>query len=159
METWGPGVKITPTVTEFSSVLLYIAFHLGPRVFLQQHRSPDRGKRPRFLLPPSESAEKNRIGDEDWGFCVVSLPWAPVICKFLYRRSLFASDKRNFKGLGLSINPGSVTIVLSGLVLVWFCLVNDPTFSIISILFFFFLIRETVREHISSDTFLKMQSS
>ena len=83
-----------------------------------------------------------------------------MICKFLYRRSLFVSDKRNFKGLGLSINPGSVTIVLSGLVLVLFCSVNDPTFSIISIFFlFFFLIRETVREHISSDTFLKMQSS
>ena len=155
METCGPGVKITPAVTEFSSVLLYIAFHLGPRVVLQQHRSPDRGKRPRFLLPPSESAEKNRIGDEDWGFCVVSLPWAPVICKFLYRRSLFASDKRNFKGLGLSINPGSVTIVLSGLVLVLFCLV---IFHYLHFLFFF-LIRETVREHISSDTFLKMQSS
>ena len=53
-----------------------------------------------------------------------------MICKFLYRRNVFVSDKRNFKGLGLSINPGSVTIVLSGLVLVRvsFCLVNDPTF-------------------------------
>ena len=61
-----------------------------------------------------------------------------MICKFLYRGSLFVSDKRNFKGLGLSINPGSVTIVFSGLVLVLFGLVNDPTFSIISIFFFFF---------------------
>ena len=85
-----------------------------------------------------------------------------MICKFLYRRNLFVSDKINFKGLGLSINPGSVTIVLSGLVLVWvsFCLVNDPTFYLpLSPSFFLFLIRETVREHISSDTFLKMQSA
>ena len=56
----------------------------------------------------------------------------------------------------MSINPGSVTIVLSGLVLVWvsFCLVNDPTFYLpLSPSFFLFLIRETVREHISLTLF------